>query len=193
MTESKGKKAWYVRPWAIAIWVVIGLLVFLGVVPIGGSDSKDGSAPLSMHAGTFEANNSLTTGSTTSGTETSFFSARHIAVMVRTDHKVARGVGRRIATRLEGIDFIEQVDLLMPGEVVEPGQSAPDFLVMVELPSFSSRGLLATGRKVNAEVKVSFGREPVQSHHVLRGSIHGSFGSGGHEQPTGAREYVAGL
>lgn len=165
MTEPKREKAWYARPWAIAVWIVIGVLVFLSVVPIGGSDSKDGSAPLSMHAGTFNANNNLSTGSTTSGTETSFFSARHVAVMVRTDHKVARGIGRKVAKRLEGIDFIEQVDLLMPGEALEPGQPAPDFLVMLEMPVFSSSGLLATGRKVNAEVKVNFGSDPVRSNH----------------------------
>jgi hypothetical protein len=168
MTESKGKKAWYFRPWAVAVWIIIAIPVLLSVVPLGDSNSEDGSAHLSMHAGTFNANNNLSTGSTTSGADTALFSARHVAVLVRTDHKVARGVGRALAKRLEGIDFIEQVDLLMPDEHLKPGQPLPDFFVVVELPSFSSSGLLVTGRTVKADVKVNLGRNPVQSDHSFQ-------------------------
>ncbi|MDF7808931.1 hypothetical protein P4E94_15905 [Pontiellaceae bacterium B12219] len=165
--QSKGKKVWYARPWAIAIWICIAVPVLLSVVPLGNPDSDDASH-LSMHFGSINANDRTTTGSTMSGAGTAFFSAEHVVVMVRTDHRVARRIGRALAKQLEGLGFIKRVDLLMPGEYPESGQPAPNFFVVLEMPSFSARGLLIAGRKVKATVNVNLSRDPAYSNNSYR-------------------------
>lgn len=161
MNSQHKDKQWYKRPWIIAVCAVVFIFVLISLVPLGGKDSN----ALSINAGTINSNNSLTTSTTTSGNDESFLAADRILVLNRSDHRVMRAVAAKLIGRLEALDFVEQVDLCRPGEGPSPGEPLHDFYIVLEMPSFKSKGLLATGRTVTAKVRITCGRHLFDSRH----------------------------
>ncbi|MBN2164007.1 MAG: hypothetical protein JXR25_05665 [Pontiellaceae bacterium] len=156
------KGRWYLHPLMIAVWVIVGLFIIISLVPFG----KPGEDGLKLQAGSIKSNSSLSTGCTTSGNEYSFFPARRILVINRSEHPLMAGVATRLVERLEKLDFVDKVDLCGPGERPDTGTCLYDLYVLLELPSIDVHGLLATGRTVEADVKVSCGRNIFNSDHV---------------------------
>jgi hypothetical protein len=159
--EIKGdRKPWYKRRWAIVLEVVAGIFILLAIIPVGGDDST-----LAMQAGSIKANNNLSASTSTSSSEFALFSAKRIAVLNLSGHPMMRGLSKKLAERLEQVPAVEQVDLFQAEAWPEDGTRLYDQYILLDLPEFSTWGLLATGRRVKANVKASVGRGFWNSRH----------------------------
>ena len=149
------------KRWGVVGGAVVLMLIVLTVLAF--RDPEEGGS-VNFHAGSFEANNNTSTASSYSSSDNDIFLARRIAVVSESNHPVIKRVTRNLAAALEGLAFVEEVGVLTD-ERPEPGELLYDFYVLIEMPKFESRGLLAMGRKVSAEIKCSMGSGLWNSNH----------------------------
>ena len=147
-----------------------GVLIVVIVAAVAGGARKKGAEGgekprVSAHAGSIKANNSMNSSSSHTSTDGSVFFTRRIAVVNLSDHKIPAEVAENLAEALRNESYVETVDLFQGDTRPASGQLLYDLYISVEMPEFSSKGLLLTGREVEARLKLTIGEDFWNSHH----------------------------
>lgn len=163
MTESR--KPFRLWPWILA---GVALTVILAVLAAGGRGKKPGEGKkpvVSGYAGSIKANNSMNSSSSHTSTDDSLFFTKRIGVLNRTDHKIPSEVAQGLAEVLRNQAYVKTVDVFQGDKRPVDGQRLYDLYISVEMPEFSSKGLLLTGREVEAKLKLTIGNNFWDSRH----------------------------
>jgi hypothetical protein len=136
-------------------WVLTGIATGIAVLVAGwlflGSDENGAT----FHAGKINANNKVNRSSGYCSSEGAIFFARRIAVVNKSDHPVMKAAACELVNAFRELPFVARVDLLTGEDGFGTGESVYDYFVTLDMPTFESRGLLMTGRKVNATITCS--------------------------------------
>lgn len=152
------KKGWNIVWGSIVLFLLVLLVVWFS------NDPEDENAA-SFHSGKIEAVNNVRSSSVHTSTAGSIFIARRIGVLCESDHPVLNRVSSDLVKALEELPFTVSVDRLSANQPFEPGGMLHDLYILLEMPEFKSRGLLITGRKVEAEITCTIGRQIWDSRH----------------------------
>ena len=150
-------------------WIIGGALLVAVVVLLAGADRRKTDEkhkpPLSAHAGSIKANNSMSTSSSHTSTEGSLFFAKRIAVINLSEHRIASEAASALADALRNQPFTDTVDLFQGDHRPQEGGLLYDLYVSLDMPEFHSKGFLLTGRKVKAKIEVTLGDDFWNSRH----------------------------
>ncbi len=163
------KKPWYGRRWVMVLVLVLGLpiavFLFITFVPL---DDQGNGVHLKLHATKTNANNALSSSTSTRSHPYAQLACGRVAVVNQHDHRIMRSVAQQLADRLAALDMTETVDLIdlaAAGKIVSPGERLYDLYVRLDMPKFERSGLLPTGRTIDTLITAQVGGDLWDSHH----------------------------
>ena len=184
LPQNDGRTKW-VR-WALGAFalLVIGVWFF---TPAGGLDrrvelrrdedgklqdvAEDGSddgVQIAAHLGALQASNNRMRVSSSSGSEPSWFAARSLVIINRSDHLLMKRVAAALLKEFKDGALFDEIDYYPHGESPAVGALAPDLVMTLDLVSIKESGLI--GRDLEAEVLSSLGTSYSASNHSASSS-----------------------
>lgn len=127
-----------------------------------GQEKKEGG--FQGHVGVLEANNSLSTSTSSSTSGNARFCARSIVIRSKSDHLLIDKVCRFLQKNIVKLPYVDQVAYWSAGAETNNPESQADIMMVVDARKITESGI-GINHKLEAEILCFAGTEPVEKHH----------------------------
>ena len=134
----------------------------VSVVHSGQEKKKEGG--FQGHVGVLEANNGLSTSTSSSTSGNARFCARSIVIRSKSDHLLIDKVCRFMQKNIVKLPYVDQVAYWPAGAETNNPESQADIMMVVDARKITESGI-GINHKLEAEILCFAGTEPVEKHH----------------------------
>ncbi len=124
------------------------------LMPATDQDSDDSGLHWEAQAGAIQAQNNLSSSSTSARSRRARFACRRLAIVCRSPHELMQRVGPCLLEHLKKLRGFEHVDYYPVGKTPGPGALSPDGIVEIEMDSIGESGLMPV-RTLEATIRVT--------------------------------------
>ena len=149
------------KPGLIFAACVVGLILITGFAGIGcRRKAANEPAGAAFNLGKTETSSSLSSASTSSASDNSVFTSRHLLFIAENPQPLSRRIAALLAPQLKDIPQIEQLETASAPALLAEGAEAPDLFLRLNLVALTEDGILS--RSMKATVTASLGSAPWQ-------------------------------
>jgi hypothetical protein len=124
------------------------------LMPATDQDSDGSELHWEAQAGAIQAQNNLSSSSTSARSRRARFACRRLAIVCRSPHELMQRVGPCLLEHLKKLRGFEHVAYYPVGKTPEPGALSPDGIVEIEMDSIGESGLMPV-RTLEATIRVT--------------------------------------